>query len=797
MSHHQELALSDSWTFTPGVFTGAAKTSYSQPAISGVNPGQPWQTQAALAKVEAGTFRYELTLPDTLVDYGLRIPAFYGAYRVYIDGRYVGGRGTPSLAEAGQEDYVASEVIALPRRQQVNIALEAASYNIHPGGAATFFNVAPYMALKSTEDRVLGLTLFVVGLLTAIGFTVLATAWGSPVTRRQRAFGGLATSVAGFVALNDTGLLAAQWLVVPYAVIYRAQCLFLYVGMALVWEYAAVAGGIKGGARFRKTLTAAMIAAAVIALCVPIKWSSQILPYAYVPMTIGTLYVGCQILVGAGWRRRSVLLSRLSLFALASGMTIAAVAEIGVDQGLGFLALGSFLAFGVAGAAQFIRELVSIQGGLLAEVQVSEVKSQFMARVSHELRTPLHGIKSLTHLLDKGEHDPARCSLLSALATSATAMESTVAKLLDYEEVRSGKLSVELRAANLSTIVQEAAAVAKLSLSPERNLILRNDSGVDLITTDATRLRDVFVELLHNAIAHGGDEAPVMTVEREELNVLITVRSGGEVLSPEAVRSAFEPFGQRQNYWERSAGGLGLGLPVALAIVERLGGTLLHQAVERGNAFEVRLPVAEIELIAAATDMSVRVQPSPKELLREPQQPSNSFEILAERSAVISDGQALAQAALATAALDDIEAQPITLGLAPRTLRILIVEDHPINQLLARRMVEGWGHQADVAENGQLAIDAVVPAKYDLILMDLQMPVLDGLSATRKLRETFSAADLPIIALTANTSTADRKACSAAGMQGFLSKPFRADELRRIIDDLSAHQSLKELPAEA
>ena len=333
--------LTAGWAFAADTFVGSDPAAYDHlaPAADGLHPGLPWREQPALTDVAGGTFVYRWHAPDTNVRYGLRVPAFYGAYRVYFDGREVGGRGTPSLDADAHADFVASEVLVLPRRARVDIAFEAATHDVYPGGAASAFVVDEYAFLRSTQDRVIALTLFVVGLLTAIGFTVFAASWGSPATERQRSFGALVIAVAGFVAFNDTALLASQWLVVPYAYTYRLHLGFLFASVALAWTYAAESGGAVGFPRVRRGLLYVVIAAAAAAMLLPIAYSSRVLPLVYVPIGLGSLLVGYLAVASGGWRAESAALTRVSLLALVAGVVAAAVAEIGVDQALGLLTL--------------------------------------------------------------------------------------------------------------------------------------------------------------------------------------------------------------------------------------------------------------------------------------------------------------------------------------------------------------------------------------------------------------------------------------------------------------------------
>ncbi len=769
---HTPVRLTNGWHFVPNQLIGADLATLAAVSVTeGLHPGTPWRRHPALESVDGGTFQYTWQAPDTVETYGLRIPAFYGAYRVYFDGRAVGGRGTPTLDYQQHADYVAADVLALPRKSNVVITFEAATHDIFPGGAASEFVVDRYDLLQSTEDRVVALTLFVIGLLTAIGFTVVAAAWDSPVAKRQRVFGGLTIAVAGLVAFNDTGLLAAQWLIVPYAAIYRIELLFLYGTLALTWIYAAEAGGLRAFPKVRRGLVISMAVAAALAVVLPMAWSSRVLPVAYVPMMLGCGLVLGQALVSRGWSNPLVALARASLLALAVGVAVAAVTEIGVDQLRGMLTLLCFLTFGVLGAAQFIRQLVAEEGKLYADASAGEMKTQFMARVSHELRTPLHGISGLSKMIRaEGPLSQNQLKYLDALETSTTAMDVTVAGILDYEDVRAGKLRLKERQVQLSEVLAEALATGSLQLPEGMHIGLRNHSSVEAFLVDGRRLRDALVQLLDNAVKHGGGFHPIVHVTRAGDDLEIMVRSGGPTLTPDAVTVAFSAFSQEGDYWKRQTGGLGIGLSMAAVTVEQMGGSIQHVPLEVGNGFVLRVPLRDV--------------------VDEPARSVHGFEVLRETRAPEHFPRIDATAELAAEALQVAPTLQEQLSAAvvpsrdPNRTHILIVEDHPINQLLARKMVESWGFTAEVCANGQEAIEAISPGKFDLVLMDLQMPVLDGISATRKLRELYPAEDLPIVALTANSSAADREACALVGMQDFLSKPFKSDELKGIVDAL-------------
>lgn len=365
-------------------------------------------------------------------------------------------------------------------------------------------------------------------------------------------------------------------------------------------------------------------------------------------------------------------------------------------------------------------------------------KSEFLANVSHELRTPLNGIEGLAQslALECGTAEAHR--IAAAIEASCDTVISVVDRILDYVRIEKGGLRLEeapfdLRAA-LSAVAENARRKAA-----EKNLSfeLAVEAGVPVVIVgDLWRFRQVIECLLDNAIkfTYAGKvrlEAGLGGGPGTVKAILIRVRDTGTGIQPELVQELFAPFSQADSRSSRAHGGLGLGLTLAHRLVTLMGGSLgVESQPGRGSVFWVLLP-------------AVVVEPA------RPDGPGSS-----------------------------------TSGESRRN-RILVVDDNPVNQLVAVRAAHSLGYTADAVASGDSALELLAQTHYDVILMDCQMPGMDGFetsSAIRRREAATGCGRVPIVAMTANGPGCERQQCLDAGMDDYLSKPFRLAELERTLE---------------
>ncbi|MBC7690862.1 MAG: PAS domain S-box protein [Methylotenera sp.] len=373
--------------------------------------------------------------------------------------------------------------------------------------------------------------------------------------------------------------------------------------------------------------------------------------------------------------------------------------------------------------------------------KATQAKSEFLANMSHEVRTPINGVVGMTGLLLDTKLTDEQKEYAETIRSSADSLLTVINDILDFSKIEAGKLDIEVVEFNLEELLQNIERNLSFSARRKGLKLLKATSADQKFTHfkgDPTRIGQILTNLVNNAIKFTAQGHVIIEANQELLapglvKLRFEISDTGIGIPQEALSRMFQAFSQADGSTSRRFGGTGLGLSISKQLTELMGGEIgVRSKINEGSTFWFTLtlqPVNEINSVLTPELVSTRREE------------------------------------------DD------------RPVRILLAEDNMVNQKIAIRMLERAGYRVDAVANGLEVMDALRVAPYDLILMDCQMPEMDGYQATRMIRasQTLEARDIPIIAMTANAMSGDRDRCLEAGMSDYVSKPVKAADLVAVI----------------
>ncbi|MTI38590.1 PAS domain-containing hybrid sensor histidine kinase/response regulator [Fulvivirga lutimaris] len=415
---------------------------------------------------------------------------------------------------------------------------------------------------------------------------------------------------------------------------------------------------------------------------------------------------------------------------------------------------------GVEGLILDCRDITQRKKDAEELLRAQKAKEQFLANMSHEIRTPINGISGMVNLLSETNSEKDKKQYLNAIKNSTESLKVIINDILDLSVIESGKLKFEKIGFNiryqlgavLDTFLyqsKEKGIELNYSIEPEADKVLLGDPA---------RLNQVLINLISNAVkfTHVGEiriDVSLLKKKNSLKYIQFRVSDTGVGIPTEKIHHIFDSFTQADASVTRRYGGTGLGLTIVKELIELQNGTIHVESQEnQGTVFTFMIPYEEGD----TTDL---VHPKSSKKFSE------------------------------------------TLKHSLKDLRVLLIEDNDINRLYAINILKKWNCIVDGAENGFIGVEKLKSGEYDIILMDVQMPIMDGYEATRTIRKTFedTKSKIPIIALTANAIKGDIDKCKAVGMNDYLSKPFHPEALFKVItkyigvEKKSAESNIKKL----
>ncbi len=403
--------------------------------------------------------------------------------------------------------------------------------------------------------------------------------------------------------------------------------------------------------------------------------------------------------------------------------------------------------------AEMATEIAEIAKGkaenatLTAENAV-KAKQQFLSNMSHEIRTPMNAIIGFTKVLLKTEMSAKQKEYLTAIKLSGDALIVLINDILDLAKVDAGKMVFEQTPFKMAVSISAMLHLFETKIQ-EKNLTLikqYDDAIPDVLVGDPVRLHQIILNLLSNAVKFTSKgniivSVSLLTEDEDEVSIQFSVKDTGIGIPDDKIEKIFENFQQASSGTSRIYGGTGLGLAIVKQLVEPQGGSIqVASQVGKGSTFSFILNFQKTDI--------------------EPE-----MEVVAEE-----------------------------LQIDNKSISVLVVEDIPLNQLLMKTLLDDFGFERDIADNGQIAVDKLIDKNYDIILMDLQMPVMNGFEATDYIRNVMKSS-IPIIALTADVTTVDLEKCRYVGMNDYIAKPVDERLLYTKIMSLVKKQAILETAA--
>jgi len=683
----------------------------------------------------AATYGFTFLLPHNRKPLAMNIPVVYCSYRLFINGKEAAANGNPAVTSKNYIPKWVPVTVNLPENADtVQVLLQVANFSHYKGGANLSMEIGESSELFLQKERIISSNFLLAGCLFMGGLFFLGLYFFG--TRDKATFYFSLFCILYSYRLVGSGdySLHAAFPDLSWQITIRMEYLSLYGGMLLFFRYIRHLYPLDIYKPFVQAVSVICGLQCIITLASPaLVFTKLLIPFLFFAF-VCIAYMAF-VFIKAYMHKRMA-----AGYALSSVIVLLVIQLLVELQYFGIMMPSRVLLFAGYVIFFFLQSLIlsfrfayTFREAKRQAEEGLQAKSEFLSTMSHEIRTPLNSVIGMSNLMLRNKPRPDQKEQLNVLQFSAKNLLSIVNDILDYNKIEAGKISFEEIEMNLPEILGNIVAGAK-NAADEKGIEvqLKLDEGLDhYVLGDPTRLSQVMHNLVGNAVkfTHDGSvtvELSVLEKKNDYTTLLLSVRDTGIGIPKEKQQLIFEQFTQADSSTSRSFGGTGLGLAITQKILALQGSKLqVNSAAGKGATFYF---TQRFKL----SDKKITVCQTADEL------PGRALQLL-------------------TGA------------------HILLVEDNQINILVAKTFLESWGAVIDVAENGLEAVNMLDTARHKVILMDLHMPVMDGYTAIRTIREKGIA--IPIIALTASLPNEVEEEIKGLDIDGFVLKPFVPDEL--------------------
>jgi signal transduction histidine kinase len=692
------------------------------------------------------TYRLRVLLPENTDSLSMVVPDMYSAYNLYINGRLVASNGKISTNASGFIPYWLPKTINIPQGEDtLLVTLHLANFVHQKGGISLPILIGNQEQVAQQVNYSHAVDLLLTGCLLMAGVFFVGLYLVGNRDKTILFFALFCLLYSYRIIGADNYLLHFIFPGMSWHLTVRLEymSLFLSIGVFSFYTHYLYPQDIHKIV-IRCTNTVCFSFAFFTLVLSPYYFTQLMTPFLWVA-TFCIFYIPYIYTIAYRRKRSGAIYTLMSALAIVTAFAISLLhfwGYIGRYQMVSFVCYISF--FFLQSLILSHRVYAALKQARTEAEQGLVVKSEFLSTMSHEIRTPLNAVIGMSHLLLNNNPRPDQTENLKVMLFSANNLLVIVNDILDYNKIEAGKITFETMEMDVGAIAKYIVSGLK-SAATDKNIALKFEVDPELnnlVIGDPTRFTQVLTNLLHNAIkfTDAGNVAVTISVLKQDATDIllkVMVKDTGIGIPLKNQQRIFERFTQADSSISRSFGGTGLGLAIAKRILE-LQGSSLDLISEEGKGsvfyFEQRFTKGK-KIIPTAID------------------------------------------------------QPALIGQKPfQDVAVLVVDDNPINVMVARKFLENWGATVDIANDGKEALDRLDVNKHQLVLMDLHMPVMNGYEASKKMR--IDGVTIPIIALTANLPEEIHGRLKDSGIDDLVVKPFLPDQLYKKINQYLTSDNL-------